>query len=395
MDISDWKKIIMHIDMDAFFAAIEQAHLPALKGKPVIVGGTPQGRGVVTTCSYEARQYGIHSAMSAAKAVKQCPDGVFVGISAHKYSYVSIDILRILSEFTPQVEPVSIDEAFVDISGIASRYASFEDLAAQIKGKIWESHRLTASIGIAPVRLIAKMASGTNKPDGLTIIYPGHEKEFLWPQPIRNMWGIGPKSEITFQKLGIMTIGDLAKFPKARLKKHFGIAAPGLIDLANGEGETGIHPGYEDSTEKSMGHEHTFDVDETNQLRLEGTLLHLCEKVTRRLRLSEYKGYTITLKIRLPNFQRLTRSCSLPEPTDSTMAIYEIARGLLEKHGFHKQPIRLIGVSVSNLEKKLETNQVSIFDQPVKKAKSVENVLDKIRDKFGENCICRAGGYFE
>jgi DNA polymerase-4 len=227
----------------------------------------------------------------------------FVGISAHKYSYVSMDILRILSEFTPQVEPVSIDEAFVDISGIAERYDSFEDLANQIKGKIWDAHKLTASIGIAPVRLIAKMASGTNKPNGLTIVPPGKEKEFLWPQPIRNMWGIGPKSEITFQKLGIMTIGDLAKFPKARLKKHFGIAAPGLIDLANGEGETGIHPGYEESTEKSMGHEHTFDIDETNKLRLEGTLLHLCEKVARRLRLSEYKGYTITLKIRLPNFK--------------------------------------------------------------------------------------------
>jgi DNA polymerase-4 len=290
---------------------------------------------------------------------------------------------------------VSIDEAFVDISSISARYESFEDLARQIKKKIWDAHHLTASIGIAPVRLIAKMASGTNKPDGLTIVLPGKEKEFLWPQPIRNMWGVGPKSEITFQKLGIMTIGDLAKFSKARLKKHFGISAGGLIDLANGEGEADVHPGYEDSTEKSMGHEHTFDIDETNQISMEGKLLHLCEKVARRLRLSHYKGYTITLRIRLPNFQRLTRSNSLPEPTDSTMAIYEIARGLLEKNGFHKQPIRLIGVSVSNLEKGRENLQVSIFDQPVKKAKSVENVLDKLRDKFGENCICRAGGHVE
>jgi DNA polymerase-4 len=395
MDTSGWLKIIMHIDMDAFFAAIEQAHLPHLKGKPVIVGGSPEGRGVVTTCSYEARQYGIHSAMSAARAVKQCPDGVFVGISAHKYTHVSLDILRILSEFTPQVEPVSIDEAFVDISGIAARYDSFEDLAGQIKKKIWQAHKLTASIGIAQIRLIAKMASGANKPDGLTVIPPGKEKEFLWPQPIRNLWGVGPKSEISFQKLGIMTIGDLAKFSKARLKKHFGICAESLIDLANGEGETAVHPGYEESSEKSMGHEHTFDVDETDPLRLEGTLLHLCEKVGRRLRLSRYKGYTITLKIRLPDFQRLTRASTLPEPTDSTMAIYEIARGLLEKNSFHQRPIRLIGISVSNLEKNCQELQASIIDQPVRKAKSVENVLDKLRDKFGENCICRAGGYVE
>jgi DNA polymerase-4 len=389
----NWSKIIMHIDMDAFFAAIEQAHLPQLKGKPVIIGGSPEGRGVVSTCSYEARRYGIHSAMSAAKAVRQCPDGIFIGISAHKYTHISLDVLKILSQFSPIVEPVSIDEAFVDITSTAHRYTSLEELAKQIKRQIWDSHKLTASIGISAVRIVAKMASSFNKPDGLTIIEPGRETEFLWPQPIRNLWGVGPKAEESFHKLGIFTIGDLSKYSKPKLKKYMGIATESLIDMANGKGESEIHPGYEDTTEKSMGHEHTFDRDETNPARLEAMLLYQADKVARRLRLANYRGRTVTLKLRLANFARKTRSESLATPTDCEMTIYETARTLFHRSGFAGTPIRLIGVSASNLEKNRDQTQLGFLEEPLVRQKSLDNLIDKLRDKYGERAIGRAGGY--
>jgi DNA polymerase-4 len=381
----------MHLDMDAFFASVEQAHDPRLRGKPVIVGGTPEGRGVVSTCSYEAREYGVHSAMPAAQAVKLCPNGVFIHTSADKYSHISLSILRILNEYSPNVEPFSIDEAFLDITETAERYGGPKQLALRIKDRIREKHNLTASIGIASVRFIAKIASSICKPDGLTIIETGREKEYLWPQPIGNLWGVGPKSEEAFRKIGIKTIGDLARFPKYRLKKYFGIVGESLRDMANGIGEDEIRSFYDEPKVKSMGHEHTFERDVIDPDRVSGMLLYLSDKVSRRLRQSNFRGKTITLKVRHSDFKLKTRAKTLYMPTDCAVTIFQGARYLLEKNRLIEKPIRLIGVSVSKLEKKAEERQQELTANPDGRRIVVDKVIDSLKDKYGEHMICRAG----
>ncbi|MCD6163318.1 MAG: DNA polymerase IV [candidate division Zixibacteria bacterium] len=385
------RRIILHIDMDAFFASIEQAHHPHLKGKPVIIGGPPESRGVVSTCSYEARKYGVHSAMSSAMAKKLCPDGEFIQTSTGKYTHVSLEIMKILSDFSPQVEPFSIDEAFLDITKTTLRYDGKKQLALEIKRRIWNSQKLTASIGIAAVRFVAKMATGVNKPDGLTIIEPGHEKEFLWPQPIRNLWGVGPQSEKAFLKIGIKTIADLAKFPKHRLKKYFGIVGDSLRDMANGIGEDEINPTECRREDKSMGHEHTFETDVINPNRINGMLLYLCEKVSRRLRNAGYKCRTITLKIKYSDMKLITRANTIQRPIDCDEVIYQIARYILEKNRFIERPIRLIGVSVSKLEKRIDDIQPDLLANPDGKMLIINRVVDRLKDKYGDHSISRAG----
>jgi len=381
------RRLIMHIDMDAFFAAVEEAHLPVLKGKPVIIGGPADGRGVVTTCSYEARKYGVHSAMSSAEAIKLCPQGIFIHTSAYKYSHASLEIMKILSEFSPQVEPFSVDEAFLDITNTANRYGGPANLAMEVKRRIWDSQKLTASIGIAAIRFVAKMASGVHKPDGLTIIEPGREKEFLWPQPIGKLWGVGPKSEVAFNKLGIKTIGDLANYPKAKMKKYFGVVGESLSDMANGIGEDEVRFTDGDSDDKSMGHEHTFDEDVINPDRILGMLLYLSDKVSRRLRMGGYKGRTITLKLKYSDLKLITRARTIFKNTDCANTIYETARYLLEKNRFTERPIRLIGVSVASLEKIEFELQQDLLEPPSLRADRVDEVIDYLRDKFGEHSI--------
>jgi DNA polymerase-4 len=386
------RRVIMHIDMDAFFAAVEQAHMPSLEGKAVIIGGDPRYRGVVTTCSYEARKFGVHSAMSSAEALKRCPHGIFINNATSKYSYVSMEIMKILTDFSPQVEPFSVDEAFLDITNTSPRWGGPEQLAMEVKRRIWQSQRMTASIGISAVRFVAKMASGVNKPDGLTVVEPGKEKEFLWPQPIGNLWGVGPKSQEAFQKIGINTIGDLAKCPKHHLKKYFGIVGDSLRDMANGMGENDICFTCDSSDDKSMGHERTFGRDTSDINEIQGTLLHLADKVSRRLRHAGYRGRTITLKIKHSDIKLKTRANTIYRPTDCAVDIYNQAKSLLERNGFLNRPIRLIGVSVSKLEKVVEDVQADLLNDPQDSRKAkVDNVIDKLRDKYGEDTINFAG----
>jgi len=239
-------KVIIHLDMDAFFAAIEQMINPDLRGRPVIVGGTPDSRGVVSTCSYEARNYGVHSAMPMKRAYELCPDAVFIDTSGGKYSYMSVEVMNILKDFTPNVEAVSIDEAFMDITSVWRRYGSPRKAAEAIKREIKEKLGLTASIGVAPNRLAAKMASSSNKPDGLVIIQPHEVQQFLWVQPVEHLWGVGPKSTEALNNQGIRTIGDLAKASDTKLKNMFGILGPGLIRMARGEGPDDVRESHID-----------------------------------------------------------------------------------------------------------------------------------------------------
>jgi len=388
---SDRNRIIMHIDMDAFFAAIEQAHDPHLQNKPVIVGGSPEGRGVVTTCSYEARKFGIHSAMSSYEAVKKCPHGLFVNISSNKYTAISMEIMKILNDYSPQVEPFSVDEAFLDITKTSKRYGGAENLAREVKARILESQHITSSVGISAVRFVAKMASGVDKPDGLTIIEPGKEKEFLWDQPIGNLWGVGPKSREIFLTLGVNTIGDLAKYPQHLLKKQFGIVGESLQQMANGTGNDEISMTHQEREEKSMGHENTFNQDVTDPDHLFGMLLHLCEKVSRRLRHSGCQGRTITLKIKFSDRKLLTRARTINHATDSDVMIFNIARKLLMGNKFNERPVRLIGVSVSKLKVETESPQQELLTDPCDKLNRIDDVIDSVKSRFGDYSITRAG----
>jgi len=392
-DIWNGHRVIMHLDMDAFFAAIEQSIHPALKGKPVIVGGTPESRGVVSTCSYEARNYGVHSAMPMKQAYKLCPDAVYIDTSGEKYSYVSMEILNILHRYSPAIEPVSIDEAFADLTGVHERHGGMEKIALEIKQEIREKFGLTASIGIAPNRFVAKMASSSVKPDGLVIITPEKVKQFLWVRPVDHLWGVGPKSAAALNKIGIKTIGDLAKTPVKKLKAMFGIMGEALQRMANGDGGDEVRLSHEESDTKSMGHEHTFTKDTNDLNHVLGLLLYLSDKVSRRLRLHGYLGRTVTLKIRKTDFKLVTRATSLNVFIDTEKEIYKAAKSLLIENRFLDNPIRLIGVNVSHLQKQSDKSldEFPLGYDPLTKCRTIDNLLDRLRDRHGEEVIFFAG----
>jgi DNA polymerase IV len=381
--------VIMHLDMDAFFAAIEQTIHPSLRGKPVIVGGDPDSRGVVSTCSYEARNYGIHSAMPMKEAHKLCPDAVYVNTSGDKYSYMSAQVVTIMRRYSPAIEPVSIDEAFADITGIYKRYGEPEQVARAIKKDIIDEINLTCSIGIGPNRSVAKIASGSNKPNGLVIIPPNDVKQFLWVRPVDHLWGVGKKSAEALGRIGIKTIGDLAQTPEKTLKTMFGIMGPGLVRMANGEGETDVRASHIEYEAKSMGHEHTFDKDTNDQEKVLGLLLYLSDRVSRRLRQSGCVARTVTLKVRKSDFKLMTRAKSLNIYIDTEKDIFRTARKLLLDNRFLDEPIRLIGVNVANLKKNGdETYDDYLIDyDPMKKRRQLDKVLDNLRDKHGEESI--------
>jgi DNA polymerase-4 len=388
---TDWgdHPVIMHLDMDAFFAAIEQTIQPGLRGKPVIVGGDPDSRGVVSTCSYEARNYGVHSAMPMKEAYRLCPDAVYINTSGDKYSYMSMQVVNILRTFSPNVEPVSIDEAFVDITRIYKHNGGIEKTARAIKDEIRKELNLTCSIGIGPNRSVAKIASSSNKPDGLVIIPPNEVKQFLWGMPVDHLWGVGKKSAEALGKIGIKTIGDLAVTPEKTLKAMFGIMGPGLVRMANGEGETEVRASHVSYDAKSMGHEHTFDRDTKDERKVLGLLLYLSDRVSRRLRQSGCEGRTVTLKIRRSDFKLLTRAVSLKVYIDTEQEIFKASRKLLLDNRFLENPIRLIGVNISHLRKK----EGNVFDNllidydPLQKQRRLDKLLDDLRDRHGEEAI--------
>lgn len=381
--------VILHLDMDAFFAAIEQTIHPSLKGKPVIVGGDPNSRGVVSTCSYEARNYGVHSAMPMREAYRLCPDAIYINTSGDKYSYMSTEVVKIMKEFSPKVEPVSIDESFADITAIHERYGGIERTAQEIKNQIKRELNLTCSIGIGPNRFVAKMASSSNKPDGLVIVFPDDVKQFLWVRPVDHLWGVGPKSSEALRKKGINTIGDLAKTPEIKLKAMFGILGPGLVRMANGEGSAEIRASHVECDAKSMGHEHTFDKDTNDQRKVLGLLLYLSDRVSRRLRQSGCEGRTVTLKLRRSDFQRLTRATTLTVYINTEKEIFRAARKLLLDNKFLDMPIRLIGVSISHIRKQREKSfdDLLLNYDPLNKSRKIDKLLDDLRDRHGEEAI--------
>ncbi len=387
--MNSWQRIIVHVDMDAFFAAVEQLLNPSLKGKPVIVGADPKGgkgRGVVSTASYEARKYGVHSAMPISKAYALCPDGVYLRPNGKAYARYSKKIMNILRQFTPDVEQISIDEAFLDVTHSLHLWSSVQDLGRAIKQRIVQETGLTASVGIAPSKLVAKIASDFQKPDGLTIIEPHRVQEFLDPLPITRLWGVGNKTMGVLTELGIHTVKQLRQFPHRVLIEKFGKLGTHLYHMARGIDERLV--GEEDPV-KSISNEHTFEEDITDIEVLLATLMTLAEKVAHRIRQQEFRGKTIHLKLRFFNFKTLTRSHTLPIYTALTEDIYSVAKELFLKNWDGRTPVRLIGVGVSQLTREANV-QLSIWDIENEKKLKVEKVLDELQQKYGPHALTHA-----
>ena len=388
------ERVIIHVDMDAFFAAVEQRDHPEYRGKPVVVGADPKGgrgRGVVSTCSYEAREYGIHSAMPISEAYRRCPHAVFLPVRMSAYREVSQQIREIFREFTPVIEPLSIDEAFLDVTGSLRLFGGKRKLARELQDRIKERTGLTASLGVAPNKLVAKIASDLEKPQGLVIVDPGEVREFLRPMPVGRLWGVGPKTEEALEKLNIQTIGDLADRDPKELEMRFGKHGREMWRRANGRDDRPVKTNEE---VKSVGHEHTFETDTADPSLLASTLMKLSEKVAHRLRKGGLQGRTVTTKLRFEDFTTLTRATTLDKHTDNAPEIYAVASRNLDRIDMAGRRVRLIGVTVSGLHRG-EIRQTSLFepreeeDTGREKKRLLGQVIDLIRGRFGRGAIKR------
>lgn len=380
--------MILHIDMDAFYASVEQLDNPDLRGKPVMVGGYSK-RGVVTAASYEARRFGVHSAMPMFKAKKLCPQGIVVPGRMERYGEISKKIFSLLETLTPLVEPVSIDEAYVDLTGCERILGTEQEIALGIKQKIREEVDLSCSIGIAPVKFLAKIASDINKPDGLTIITPDRVPSFIESLPIRKVPGVGKVMLKTIAQLGIETLGDINKFPEKMIHKKFGKFGRRLISLSKGSDNSPVTPHLEP---KSISTESTLSEDTNDLNLLRERLLKASEQVGRRLRKHRFKTKTISIKIKLSDFKQITRSVTIKEPTYSSKTIYHNALALLNRYRLPKK-VRLIGVGASNLVDSKTPSQLSLFNKGEKideNWEKVEKAVDDISSKFGKNAIKKA-----
>lgn len=381
------QRIVFHMDMDAFFSAVEEISNPSLAGKPVIVCGDPFGRSVVSTASYEARKQGLKSGMPVGTARRLCPQGVFIVGNPQKYVYTSIKILQILKEFTPLVEPFSVDEAFLEFENLTLEGAV--EVARQIKERIRRDLGLSCSIGIGLNKYVAKMASGLQKPGGLTVIKPEKFLEIFGDKEVRDLWGVGEKTSQKLKSLGIARIKELALFPEKTLTKVFGVYGSYLKMAANGLDESPLVPYYKGVEPKSIGHEYTLGADISDRRYLLSTLLRLSEQVGRRMRKEGYLASTITVKIRYGDFKTLTRQKKLDTHFERDDIIYAVARNLFELN-WSRDKIRLLGVSASGLVRSDQGNSDPIFDDD-KRHKIFVKVVDSIRDRFGEDSIKRGG----
>ena len=377
-------RTILHVDLDAFFAAVEQRDNLELRGKPVVVGGGgPNDRGVVSTASYEARVFGIRSAMPLRTAGALCPHAIFVPVNGRKYSAASKEVMEILRRFTPQVEQLSIDEAFLDVTGTEGLFGSGEDIARRIKAAVQDEVQLTISVGVAANRLVAKIASDLKKPDGLVVVPAGTEAEFLAPLPIERLWGVGASTRKALSDYNVVTIGDLAALPADVMVRRFGQHGASILARARGIGDTVV--GHDDGA-KSISHEHTFEIDTDDWAVLERSLLALSEGVGSRLRASGVKATTVAVKIRDTDFRTITRQKTLPSPTDLTDVIWKAAIALTRKET-RGMRVRLLGVAATGLT---EETQIPMFTMEEDKARRAVLATDALRKRFGSKSIRRA-----
>jgi DNA polymerase-4 len=386
-------RTIFHVDMDAFFVSVEELYDPSLKGKAVVVGGQRDERGVVSAASYEARKFGVHSALPLRTAAKLCPHAIFVDGHPERYRECSEKVFKVLTAFSPQVEMASIDEAYLDMTGTARLHGPPLRAAHKLHQRMKGETRLNCSIGIGSSRLIAKVSSAQAKPNGVLWIVPGEESKFLAPMDVREIPGVGKVMESHLHRLGIKKVGDLGRLEESELEERFGKWGLALAGKARGEDAGGWFDAEvgADAEAKSISHEHTYNEDTSDANQLEATLMRLCEMVARRLREGKFHARTIQLKLRYKDFTTITRAHTLPAPTQLDGEIFEQVRMLFRKNWKAGRHVRLLGVQASSFEAQAE--QLNLLEGGRQQRwKDALAVADRLRDKFGESSVSLAAG---
>src|SRR5437016_5917005 len=387
-------KTIFHVDMDAFFVSVEELYDPSLKGKAVVVGGQRHERGVVSAASYEARKFGVHSAMPLRTAAKLCPRAIFVDGHPDRYREYSEKVYKVLNSFSPQVEMASIDEAYLDMTGTQRLHGPPLRTAHALHRKMKLETQLNCSIGIGISRLIAKVSSAKAKPNGVLWVIPRHEAKFLAPLDVRDIPGVGAVTEKNLHELGIYRVGDLARFEDSFLEQHFGKWGLALAGKARGEDAGGWFDSAvgEDTQAKSISHEHTYNEDTADTAQLEATLMRLSEMVGRRLREAKFYARTVQLKLRYKDFTTVTRAHTLPAPTQLDNEIFEHIRTLFRKNWKQDAQVRLLGVHASSFTS-CQPDQLDLLEGPRQQRwKDALAAADRLRDKFGESSVSLASG---
>lgn len=382
MDTSN--RYIIHLDMDAFYASVEVLDFPELTGLPVIVGGSSD-RGVVCAASYEARKHGVHSALSVVVARRRCPQGIFRPVRMERYQEVSQMIMAIFRDYTPLVEQISVDEAFLDVTGCNRLFGSAVDIADTIRKRIKDEIGLTVSAGVAGSKLVAKIASDQNKPDGLTVVPHSKEADFLAPLPIKRLWGIGKKTIPSLTLLGVHTIGDLTSFSLDFLERKFGKQGRHMYFCARGIDRRDVEI---TGQTKSIGNEETFSRNLTDLAAIKKKLLYLAMKVGERVRCHGYMGYTISLKVKYHDFATVTRAITLQAPTNDSRQLYQTILTLLPKTKAGIKAVRLVGLTVGKLVEDTEPIQLDLFDNNEKTdRRELTRAMDKINERYGSQTI--------
>jgi DNA polymerase-4 len=377
--VAQLSRAILHVDMDAFYASVEQRDDPKLRGKPLVVGGAAR-RGVVAAASYEAREFGIRSAMPMAEALRRCKTLLVVPPRGGRYAEVSRQVFDIFHTYTPLVEGLSLDEAFLDVTGSQSLFGDGEAIARRIKQDIFEKTGLTASAGVAPIKFAAKIASDMDKPNGLTLVPSDDVAGFLAPLPIERMWGIGPKTAPTLRHLGYRTLGDLAKGDPRSLERTLGSWGPECRDLARGIDPREVVP---DREAKSIGAECTYDEDLTTKEAIARTLLSHASRVAERLTAQGLVARAVVVKLKLHDFTLLTRRMTLPSPVSDTRSLHEAALALLDRFPLRGARVRLTGVSAHEIGEDAPVQPVLFPDRKQEKRRDIENALLRVKERFG------------
>jgi DNA polymerase-4 len=377
---------IIHLDMDAFYASVEQRDNPALRGRPVIVGGSPD-RGVVSACSYEARPFGVRSAMPMRRAVRLCPEAVVLPVRMARYREVSRQVFAIFARYTDRIEPLSVDEAFLDVAGCERLFGPAAAIAARIRREVRDELGLAISAGVAPNKFLAKLASESAKPDGLLEIAPEQVDGFLLPLPVERIWGVGAKAAEQLHRLGCRSVADLRRLPEAQLVRLFGVWGGRLYRLARGEDDRQVEV---DQPAKSFGAEETFAADLTSLEALQRQLLAQAEKVAARLRRQGLEGRVVTLKVRYGDFETVTRRQTLAEPTASGLLLYRAGLELLARTEAGRRPVRLLGLSVGEPEPAAQGQATLFPDERKKRLADLDRTLDRLTERFGNRPVRRA-----